>query len=312
MAHVRWFIDSDAPALSRFVPYSLSDGAVQLWIAVGVLFVASSVAIDLFLPRPRLAPGGVRQNVVGILRMFVGISFLITAYEGNLIAPHLPGYGWFGVALATMQAVIGMMFIANRYLFHAAMMIFILVLGVFIQHGTGSVFEYCNIIGIALFFLLRVLPDGEGIAKYKPYSIDILRIFTGVALITLGITEKLSGAALGEAFIAQYQWNFMPLLGFESFSDRLFVLSAGVMEVVFGAILLLGTTTRLNTLVISFFMLASNITFLVSGNNEAALMELIGHMPIIGTALVLLAHGSGAGLKITNVLQFRLESHARA
>ena len=96
---------------------------------------------------------------------------------------------------------------------------------------------------------------------------------------------------LGQAFIANYQWNFMPALGFDWYTDQLFVLSAGAMEVVFGTILILGVVTRLNILVVAVFMLASNITFLVFGQNDHALMELVGHMPIIATAVILLLLG---------------------
>lgn len=68
-----------------------------------------------------------------------------------------------------------------------------------------------------------------------------------------------------------------------------------------GTILVLGVVTRLNTFVLSAFMLASNISFLVVNDNDAALMDLVGHMPIIGSALVLLVLGYGQRLKITRI-----------
>ncbi|MCE8546025.1 DoxX family protein [Ruegeria pomeroyi] len=135
--------------------------------------------------------------------------------------------------------------------------------------------------------------------RLKPYSVDVLRIFTGLSLIILGVAEKLHPAALGQAFIAYYAWNFMPLLGFDWFDDRPFVLSAGVMEVVFGTILVLGVVTRLNILAVAVLMLASNIVFLIEGRKEEAMVELIGHLPIIATALILLVLGSGQRLKVT-------------
>lgn len=58
--------------------------------------------------------------------------------------------------------------------------------------------------------------------------------------------------------------------------DRLSVLSAGVMEVVFGTILALGVVTRLDILAVAALMLTSNIVFLIEGRNEEALVELIG------------------------------------
>ncbi|WP_412551725.1 hypothetical protein [Shimia sp. MIT910701] len=58
--------------------------------------------------------------------------------------------------------------------------------------------------------------------------------------------------------------------------------------------------TRLNILVVAVFMLASNITFLVFGQNDHALMELVGHMPIIATAVILLLLGYGQKIKLKN------------
>lgn len=97
----------------------------------------------------------------------------------------------------------------------------------------------------------------------------------------------------------------MQTLGLEFFTDRLFVLSAGVIEVVFGVILVLGTTTRLNVLALSVVLFASNVLFLIQGENEAAMVEFIGHMPVIGVAVILLLLGSGQRLKITNFLPQR-------
>ena len=73
------------------------------------------------------------------------------------------------------------------------------------------------------------------------------------------------------------------------------------MEVVFGCILILGVVTRLNTLVIAVFMLLSNITFMFQSNQPAALIELIGHLPIIASAVILLFLGYGQRLKVTTL-----------
>lgn len=130
----------------------------------------------------------------------------------------------------------------------------------------------------------------------------MLRICVGIALITLGITEKLTGAVYGQTFVADYQWNFMQALGFEMFTDRLFVLSAGISEIIIGIIVVLGTTTRLIVITVSVLMLTSNIVFIVQGHNLPARTEFVGHLPIIGSALVLILLGYGQRLKITNLM----------
>ncbi|MEM8811482.1 MAG: hypothetical protein AAGF59_02610, partial [Pseudomonadota bacterium] len=70
-------------------------------------------------------------------------------------------------------------------------------------------------------------------------------------------------------------------------------------------ILILGVVTRLNVLAVAGFMLISNAVFLFQNRQDAALMELIGHLPIIATALILLVLGYGQRLKITFGLSTR-------
>ena len=222
-AHVKWFVDSSLSSQIEFTPYTFGDIEVQIWIAIGLFLIAAAVYLDTLLPKRAVVGGRFQNDVINIFRIFTGISLIITSYESNLVAPHLPASGWFGGALIFLQTSIGLMFIARRFIVHATLLLFVLLLGVLIQHGMTSLFEYINIVGIALFFLFNNIANTHVRAKFKPYAVDSLRIFTGLALITLGITEKLSGAALGQAFFAKYDWNFMTHLGFEFFSDRLFV-----------------------------------------------------------------------------------------
>ncbi|BDU40097.1 DoxX family membrane protein [Vibrio nigripulchritudo] len=302
-AHVKWFVDTENAAVQNFQPYSFTDIEVLVWIVIAIFLVCASIFLDPRLPTIPIIDAKARKDVIEILRIFTGMALLLTAYDGSIIAPHYDAYGHFGTFLVFFQATIGIMLISNRLIFHASILLILLFMGAIAQYGFIETLEYCNILGIALFLMFNSFSKPELQEKYKPYSVASLRIFTGVALITLGVSEKLTGALYGEAFIEMYQWNFMENLGFEFYSDRLLVLSAGIMEVVFGTILILGTTTRLNVLVISSFMFLSNVTFLVQNNKDAALMELIGHMPIIASALVLMFFGYGQRLKITSLFR---------
>ena len=296
-AHVRWFVDGgDATPPA---PYTLADPAVWIWAMIAAALVATAIVLDTKLPAFAVPHTKVRHDVMELMRILTGMSLLLTAYDGSLIAPHLQASGGFGLALVLLQAGIGLLLLSNHALHHAAILLLLLFLGMSIHFGFGLAVEYVNIVGIALFILFNAMPDAAVRDRLKPYSVDVLRIFTGLSLIILGIAEKLHPAALGQAFIADYAWNFMPLLGFEWFDDRLFVLSAGVMEVVFGIILVLGVVTRLNIFAVAVLMLTSNVVFLIEGRKEEAMVELIGHLPIIATALVLLVLGSGQRLKVT-------------
>ena len=299
-AHVRWFVDSNDPNLTQFPSYGITDGPVLAWVGIGIVLVAIAIFLDGRLPSPPIIPSKFRHDAMELLRVFTGISFLLTAYGGALLAPHLVAAGGFGVALLFLQAIIGIILISNHLIHHAALLMILLFLGTMVQFGFVGAFEYVNVVGIALFLYFNHAPNEEVRAKLKPYSVDVLRIFTGIALITLGVTEKLTGAMLGQSFVANFGWNFMPVLGFEWYTDQLFVLSAGAMEVIFGIIMVTGAITRLNTFVIAAFMLTSNVVFLLTGENENALLELVGHMPIIATAVILLLLGYGQRLKVMN------------
>lgn len=303
-AHVRWFVDPSA-TVETFEPYRLTDAAVLVWIAVALLLIGASVALDMRLPNVRIVDTKTRHDFIELLRVFTGMAMLLTAYEGAIIAPHLIAFGPFGTVLLFAQAGIGILLIANRFVRQAAILMMLLHMGVAIKFGLLAAFEYLIIVAIAVFLLINNLPTAGLRERFKPYSVDLLRILTGISLITLGFSEKLVGAMMAENFLALYQWNFMQTLGLEFFTDRLFVLSAGVIEVVFGVILVLGTTTRLNVLALSVVLFASNVLFLIQGENEAAMVEFIGHMPVIGVAVILLLLGSGQRLKITNFLPQR-------
>jgi uncharacterized membrane protein YphA (DoxX/SURF4 family) len=303
-AHVRWFVETSA-TVETFEPYALTDTAVLVWITMALLLIGASVVLDMRLPNVRIVDSKTRHDFIEILRVFTGMSMLLTAYEGAVVAPHLIAFGPFGTILLFAQAGIGILLIANRFVRHAAILMILLHLGLAIKFGLLSAFEYLIMVAIAVFLLINNLPTAELRERFKPYSVDLLRILTGISLITLGFSEKLLGAMMAESFLAQYHWNFMQAFGFELFTDRLFALSAGVIEVVFGVILVLGTTTRLNILAFSVVLFASNVLFLIQGENEAAMVEFIGHMPVIGVALVLLLLGAGQRLKVTNFLPQR-------
>ncbi|MEM6638840.1 MAG: DoxX family protein [Pseudomonadota bacterium] len=296
-AHVRWFTDPNAPELASFPAYSWSDPEVLVWSAIALVLIVASVLLDSRLPSPPIVRSKIRHDAIELLRICTGMSFVLTAYGGELLAPHLSAYGGFGAFLLFLQAFIGILLISNNLMYHAALLTGLLYLGAVVQFGLVPALEYISVLGIAVFLFCNHAPEPALRDRLKPYSVAILRIFTGLAFIALGINEKLIGFALGQSFMGQYPWNFMPAVGFSWFDDQLFVLSAGVIEVVFGVILVLGTTTRVNVLVLSLVMLTSNIVFLLQREQENALIELVGHMPIMATAVILLLLGYGQRLK---------------
>ncbi len=298
-AHVNWFVEPGAEVLPN---YSLRDPIFLLWACVAVALVGMSIWLDGKLPTLRVANSPMRHDFMEILRVLTGMSFLLTAYEGALVAPHNLADGGLGLTLLFLQALIGIMLIANRWVKYAAVLMGVLFAGVIFKFGLMSALEYAIVPGIAMFLFFNAIDNPALRDRLKPYSVDALRIWTGVSLVTLAIGEKLAPSALGQVFVATYQWNFMEMLGVGIFDDRMFVLAAGMVELAIGMCLILGTTVRLAVLTLSAMMALSNIVFILQDDKEAALVEFIGHMPIIGVALVLLLLGYGQRLKITDYL----------
>jgi len=298
---VKWFLPVEGEISSAYTPYGLLDTPVLIWSGIALLLILYSVFLDNKFPILPLLKNVRQDYLMYLLKMCTGLSLLMSAYSGVIFAPHLQASAGFGEVLVLLEAVIGLLLVANFHIFAATIMLMILSLGVALQFGIIAAMEYLNIFGIACCLLLFHFYPMKYRAQLKAYSISALRILTGIAIITLGLSEKLLNPELGEFFVIKYQWNLMANLGVTQFSNQLFVLSAGVMEVVFGIILVLGTTTRINILVVSAFMLASNITFFASGEYSEALTEIFGHLPIIASAMILIFFGSGNKLKVTSL-----------
>ncbi|MDC0598351.1 DoxX family membrane protein [Gammaproteobacteria bacterium] len=301
-AHVKWFVPLNESSVSGF---ALTDPAVMIWIGLALLLITSSVILDSRLPSLPIVDSKARRIVIAILRVLTGVSLLLTAYNGSVIAPHYQAAGLFAQTLIALEAGIGFLFIINKFVFQGSLLLALLYFGTMLRFGIVEALEYLNMLGIAAFLLFNNFKNKDYQEKFKPYSVSALRIFTGIALVTLGLSEKLLSPEYGVAFIELYNWNFIQNIGFENFSNRLFVLSAGVMEVVFGIILVLGTTTRINILVVSGFMLTSNITFFIEGNFTQAMLEIIGHLPLIAIAVICVFFGYGQRLKFTTLFKSR-------
>jgi len=299
-AHVKWFVPLDAQPPADFQWYHFSDTAVQFWLVIALLLITLSVYLDTRLPEVKLHSRRWRNALELALRVLTGLSILAAAITGTLIAPHYPVLGFYGHALLVLEAVTAALLL-TPLIRHAGILLIILYAGVALQVG-WQILEYLNVAGVGGYLLLRHWHDERKVVL-ETYAVPVLRIATGIALVTLGFSEKLLRPDYAEDFVQTYMWNFMYNLGVESYTDHLFVLSAGTMEVVFGIILILGTTTRMNILVVSAFMLTSNFTFFIEGHPQEALTEIIGHLPIIAIALVCLTLGSGQHWTITGLLR---------
>lgn len=303
-AHVKWFVREDGS--DSIVHFSFSETTVQIWTAIILVCVGVAVLLDRYLPEPPRQflefAERYRPRILRLFQVLVGLALLVTALQGAIIAPHLAGVGSGGLLLRFVEGAIGLLLIADRAVWLAAVMMIGLFLVGMLQFGFVSSLEYFNFLGVALFLLIHSLADAQRFAFLKPYALPLLRVHTGIALGVLAWTEKLIDPALAVRFLEQNQVNFMQALGIELFTNRFFVLCAGCTELIFALIFALGLVTRINTLALAGFLVSSNLYFFLVGKTSEAFLELTGHLPIFAIAILLICYGAGPRLRLTRLL----------
>ena len=160
------------------------------------------------------------------------------------------------------------------------------------------VLEQALFVGIGAYFLIlgRGLfrPGGDLVKRldafwirYRMHAIPIMRIGTGVSILALAFTEKLLNPELAQAFLREYpNFNFMHLLGFDWFSNELFIYAAGVVEATVGLMLIAGILPRV---VILFMWVPFNIAIPLLPPEE-----LLGHLPFLAVMYAIFLESSKA------------------
>lgn len=278
-AHVKWFVGEGTVDVE---PFKISEPAVLVWTGcfLAALIVAYLLQRKLNVPEWLVLFGKkYKEAILWIVHFLIGLWLIINSFTGHLFLPTLELTGGLE-PLLWLQAITGALIVARRYSRLAALLLVVLYITASVSLGWIAMTEHLFILGIALWL---VIADDKH--PVNEWALPALRITTGLSLIVLGFQEKLIDPSLGATFLTIHDWNFMAAIGMEWFDDRLFILSAGMSEVLFGTLFVSGLITRINTLALAVFLLAT-----------AALLgihELIGHLPIFAMALLFLVYGSG-------------------
>lgn len=301
-AHVRWFVEENPLCSLCHFEWDLTSWLV---IAGAVAFAGLAVAIHRthWLQRLRarcwnlyLLPEGTEWRLVGFL---AGLMLVGNTTMRVFLAPHLqlPGNA-LGMIGLTGQFLLGLLLL-SQFSFSIAGLLTVAVsllsaLVVPPIEFANYFFEFAGL-GLALFFVGPALSPvdrrifrrwGLDGMRFEHLPLPIIRIAVGITLVVLALDEKLLHPHLSVLFLQQHQFNFMPLLGFEGFTNLHFTLAAGVAELTFGVLLAVGIATRFVTTCLSTFFVA---TLLVLGP-----IELLGHAPLFGIAFLLISQGSGS------------------
>jgi len=294
LAHTRWFTEGELAALTTTEPLRLY---VAIWAGIVAAFILAAIFLQRFrfLELPSLQPGrahGFNRAASGFT-MMVGAYFVIAGSHEYFLTPNLSVENGIPFIFILIEIVVGLALLIGLGARIAALILAAAWIVSFWFTGYITGIENIWLLSTTLFialmgndyfsiysnsFLRRLL------VPFKRYSLSILRIGTGLTLMILGLSEKITAPEYGINFLMQYNWNFMAILGFP-YSDLLFTISAGSVEFLFGALIALGLLTRLTVFVVAIVF---TIPMFILGP-----IELTGHLPHFAALVLILLYGHG-------------------
>ena len=298
LAHVKWFETNEGKfEYDIFVwdplTFSIIMGAM-IFLILSTYFELLTYKNTRALKVLR-APLAATHYIHPLLKLAVAILFLGNIIQGHFVAPNIPTLN--PLFETWLQAGLILCLLYKTELFSALLLL--LSAGLFYVHGFDIAIDYC--------FELAAIALGLWTSKPRNRSADnqvfyagfytsqsklglattCLRLGLGIQLIVLSLHDKLLDPGLALHFLENNaEFNFMRWIGFQTFSDIHFVLASGLAELIFGLSLLANASTRISAGLIVFFFA---LTGVVLGPQE-----LLGHIPILAVALILLLNPAPA------------------
>ena len=266
-AHAKWLVPEYQNVIATqhgtYQFYSVQSTPVLVWILFSIVVVYIARFLHHHLPEParmirfsnahRVAIDRVAQFILGVFLVATALLWNVVILPADVVtSPVLMIFKY-------AQIIIGLMFVTHLFPRYAAIGLIMLTTAATLAAGIEAVLENIILFSLAFYFYLMHTTTHGVWSVFKTYSIDIVRIGTGVSLIVLAFTEKLLYPELSMQFLAVHHWNFMQPL-FPWFSNELFVLSTGMAEMLFGIVFVLGYVTRITTVVIALFFTVSVTT----------------------------------------------------
>lgn len=293
LAHARWFVDHVPPN-----DWSFAAEPRTLLYVLGALLLTLLVRVAArFAPEPdvtflqRLVPW-----MPFAVRIHLAVALVGLLSAGVYLAPTMNlDLDAVGVVLGVLMAASAILLVTGWHArVGAALLLAGAPLGVF-AFGVGSILQRADVLGLALFVLVvgagRWSADAElgrstdAADERLGRALWLLRMATGVALIAVGYAEKLANQRLAQRFLDQSgdEFNLFRLVGLPV-GDLEWIRVWGAVEVLFGLLLISGALPQLLVFVVG---VPFNATLYFFG-----LPELLGHLPVYATLLLLLVYGS--------------------
>ena len=299
IAHETWFVPDyerfglDWAFAGQTATLALLVAAAAITVAVRVLARRFPGVDILFLAR--LAPW-----MPFAIRMHLAVSLVGLLSLGFYLSPAMDLHANLaGLLLGAVMVVVAFGMVTGWHARAAAALLVLAGPVGMLEFGFSAVIQRVDMLGPALFVMLagpgRWSADHERGAEPEPddaameRAVWALRIAVGVALIVVAFAEKLANPELALAFLEQQpNFNVAREIGL-GMTDLQFVRLAGATEVLFGLLLISGALPQAVVLIAG---IPFNATLYFLGD-----VELMGHLPIYGTMLVLLVMGSDPRLR---------------
>jgi hypothetical protein len=292
-AHEKWFVPEPGNYPTdwsfAFRPVTLA----LIFVVVAGTVVWRIVAVR-FLPVPELRfltrVGDLVPYVPRLLGIHLGVSLLAAAVSGHFLTHDLKvGALGVGPILLLVEGTLGVWFITGVRLQSAAILLSLVGPLALLMTGPVGLLSAMDLLGVAV-FLAFVPPSDAPFGRVEPDAAALrrgllaLRLGAGGALITLAFAEKLANPAVARETVRMFpQLDVFATVGIHLPVDT-FVAVAGATELLFGLLVISGALPQVAVLVAG---IPFNATLLLFGQTE-----LLGHLPVYGVFLTLLAYGS--------------------
>lgn len=277
-AHVQWFVTERDVGHTTALHFSLQEPFVILGILFALAVVTLIFVFERFIPQvwqiSSTRQAAWRPFLLSLFSVLVGVTLIATSFQNHILDPSAAVTTILDRVMQVLQTVAGVLLLLRRGQKIAASILLLLIVFFVTRHGSIALFEHAELISIALFFFLFQPAVSTSFSK----ALTALRWGAGIALVTLGLTEKLLAPERSVLFLQKYPWNVLEIMHINS-SDLLFIFIVGLAEVVLGLLLGLGKLTQWVVLCILLLM---GFTAILLGP-----LEIIGHLPFFAIAILL-------------------------
>ena len=300
-AHVRWFVNAGDATVKTFQ----FDMVFAIVLAGALAFIITALALNTLahdnasftkiLHSPFRLPVHIEWQLVSIA---LGIMLLMNSHHGVLLAPNLKpdGSALAGFAM-TVQLLLGLLLISQLSYRLVAFGISFLCFICMILFPMALMMDYIFEFGaVALAFYLI----GPAASRLDPLfwkvrnwhesaAVCTLAVGLGLQLVELAVHNKLANPGMVLQFIDDNSYlNFISTMGMVQFTNIHFAFAGGIAELAFGILLVLGISIRFTGLAVGLVFTLSSMIF--------GIEELVGHLPIMSIALLLVLRGNQGNL----------------